>query len=200
MVLDALAVITAVFVANTLCRRLIPDSAATLAPSTLFSWAACFGSLFVYLLERHNGYQPWTSLLAIRETERILRVTLQVFSAAVVCAYFFAARISAMSLVAILLLAPAFVILEKWESHRLLSKLCSRKRAVIVGTGNEAHHIFTALVRSPKFGVEPVAFVNQAGTSPLATISEWGYHHEHSAPVLSARYLRHCCDNSGPGS
>ncbi len=183
--LDMLAVISAVFVANAFCRRWTPDSAVSFAPSTLFWCAACFGLLFVYLLERHNGYQPWTSLLAIRETERILRVTLQAFLMAVVCAYLFAAQIPSTALIAILLLAPVFVILEKWESHRLLSRLRRNKRAVIVGTGNEARHIFTSLVRSPKFGVEPVAFVNQAGTSSLTTISELGYHHEHSVPVLS---------------
>ena len=184
--LDLLAIISAVFVANAFCRRWTPEAAVPFAPSTLFLGATCFGLLFVYLLERHNGYQPWSSLLAIRETERILRVTLQAFLMAVVVAYVFAAQIPSTALVATLLLAPAFVVLEKWESHRLLSRLRRKKRAVIVGTGNEARHIFTALVRSPKFGVDPIAFVSQPGSTSLATIAELGYHHKRSAPVLSS--------------
>ena len=182
---DLLAVVSSVFVADVLCRRLAPDSAVQLAPSTLMVWAASFGLLFVYLLDRHNGYQPWLSLLAIRDTERILRVTVQALLVAVVCAYAFSARIPAKSLVAVLLLVPGFVILAKWESHRLLSRLSRNKRAVIVGTGNEARHVFTALARSPKFGVEPIAFIEQTGTGSRATISEWDYHHEHTVPVLS---------------
>jgi exopolysaccharide biosynthesis polyprenyl glycosylphosphotransferase len=186
--LDVSAIIVAVFVAYSLCNRLAPEQAVFYAPSTLFLCATSYGLLFVYLLERHDGYGPWVSLLAIRETERILRVTLQAFAIALVGAYLLAATIPTVALLAVLLLAPLFVILEKWESHRLLLRLRRRglkRRAVIVGTGNEARHIYTALVRSPKFGVEPVAFVNETAACAPGSIAEFGYHHEHSAPVLS---------------
>ena len=35
-----------------------------------------FALLIVLLLEKHGDYQPWLSLLAVRETERLLRVTI----------------------------------------------------------------------------------------------------------------------------
>ena len=62
-------------------------------------------------------------------------------------------------------LVPLFVTFEKWETHQLLQRLRSKgygtRRAVILGTDGAARRIYTALVRSPKFGVEPVAFVRK---------------------------------------
>ena len=41
--------------------------------------ATAFALLFVILLERHGGYRPYVSLLAVRDTERVLRVTVESF-------------------------------------------------------------------------------------------------------------------------
>src|SRR5215469_3562700 len=86
---DFLAVVAAVYAASTLYRFFEPQRAGLLGWSAVL-WAAAFALLFVFLLERHGGYRRSVSLLAIRETERILRVTLHGLLLAVLAAYFFA--------------------------------------------------------------------------------------------------------------
>jgi exopolysaccharide biosynthesis polyprenyl glycosylphosphotransferase len=140
-------------------------------------------------MERHGGYRPCVSLLAIRETERILRVTLQAFAIALIAAYFSQLSLSRLALALVLVLVPFFVTLEKWEMHRVLCRLRSRghgnRRAVILGTGPADRRIYSTLVRSPKFGVEPVAFVEQNSAQAPTEIYECAYHRQHSARVLS---------------
>ena len=187
--LDVSAVIAAVFVANAAYTLLEPDRAVYHSTSTIWLCAGSFALLFVFLFDRHGGYLPCVSLLAIRETERILRVTLQAFSIALIAAYFLTVSPSRLAIGLVLALVPLFVTLEKWESHRLLRRLRSKgygtRRAVILGTGSAARRIYTALIRSPKFGVEPVAFIDEnAGRAP-AEIHECAYRREHSARVIS---------------
>ena len=186
--LDIIAVIAGVFAANGVYRWLERDRAVAYAPSTILFCAASFGLLFVFLLDRHGGYLPCVSLLAIRETERILRVTLQAFAVALATVYFSLASLSRLALGLVLTLVPLFVSLEKWETHRLLCRLRSKgygaRRAIILGTGSAARRIFTALVRSPKFGVQPVAFVEENADTSLREIYECGYHRKHSARVV----------------
>ncbi len=188
-VVDVSAVIAAVLVADAVYRAFEPNSAVSYPPYSVFLCASGLALLFVFLLERHGGYRPCVSLLAIRETERILRVTLQSLAIAMIAAYFSLAHISAPALGLILVLVPLFVIFEKWEIRHLLRKLQGNghgtRRAVILGTGNAARRIYTALIRSPWFGVEPVAFVEENHESPSGEIFECAYRREHSAPVLS---------------
>jgi exopolysaccharide biosynthesis polyprenyl glycosylphosphotransferase len=187
--LDVSAVIAAVFVADAAYTLLEPDRAVYYSSSTIWLCAGSFAVLFVFLFDRHGGYLPCVSLLAIRETERILRVTLQAFSVALVAAYFVLVSPSRLALGLVLALVPLFVTLEKWESHRLLRRLRSKgygtRRAVILGTGSAARRIYTALVGSPKFGVEPVAFVDECAGEAPTEIYECAYHREHSARVIS---------------
>ena len=184
---DLSAVVTAIFVANAAYSRL--DGTAPYAFPTMWLSASTFGLLFVFLLDRHGGYRPCVSLLAIRETERILRVTLQAFSIALIAAYFFKATPSRLALGLVVALVPLFVTFEKWETHQLLQRLRSKgygtRRAVILGTDGAARRIYTALVRSPKFGVEPVAFGKENVAGAPEEIFERAYHREHSAHVLS---------------
>jgi exopolysaccharide biosynthesis polyprenyl glycosylphosphotransferase len=186
--LDLAAVLSAVLFADVLYRALDPARAAACAPSTVFLCAAGFALLFVFLLDRYGGYRPCLSLLAIRETERILRVTLQAFLLALLAAYFCAVPVSRLAFSLALVTVPLFLTLEKWEMHKLLRILRGKgfgtRRAVILGTGPAARRIYSALVRSPKFGVDPVAFVDDDPQAGTTEIYEPSYRGKHSARVM----------------
>jgi exopolysaccharide biosynthesis polyprenyl glycosylphosphotransferase len=187
--LDLSTVVTAVFVADAAYSRIAPDGTAPYATSTMWICASTFALLFVFLFDRHGGYRPCVSLLAIRETERILRVTLQAFAIALIAAYFFRVTPSRLALGLVAALVPLFVTFEKWETHQLLQRLRSKgygtRRALILGTDGAARRIYTALVRSPKFGVEPVAFIQESAADAPEEIFECAYHREHSAHVFT---------------
>jgi len=183
---DAVVVAAAVYTAETLhlaFRRRLPVWQSS---SARFFCAAGFALLFIFLLERHGGYRPCLSLLGIRETERVLRVTLQTFLVALVTASLCRVSVSRISVGVALVLAPLSVIWEKWELQKLLRSLRSKgfgtRRAVILGTGSTARRIYTALITSPKLGIEPVAFVEEGAT--CAEIYECSYRREHAAKVL----------------
>jgi len=185
--LDFFAVLGAVYVAHALYQALEPQRVTAYTPSTILFCAAAFALLFVFLLERHGGYRPSMSLLAIRETERILRVTLQAFLLALLAAYLCAAPVSRLAFSLALVTVPLFLTLEKWELHNFLRMLRGKgygsRRAVILGTGPAARRIYSALVRSPKFGINPVACLDDP-QSGLTEIYESSYQQKHSARVL----------------
>jgi exopolysaccharide biosynthesis polyprenyl glycosylphosphotransferase len=189
--LDVGALMASMYAADLFYRILEPQPAISHSPATTLVYAACFALLFVFLLERHGGYRPCVSLLAIRDTERILRVTLQTVAAAVVATYVLRGAVAPLAFGFLLVLAPLLVTLEKWETHYLLRVLRRRghgtRRAVILGTGMAARRIYTALVRSPKFGVEPVAFVDESGNDTPSQIFECAYERKHSATVIHRR-------------
>ncbi|HLI62396.1 MAG TPA: sugar transferase [Terriglobales bacterium] len=186
--LDFAAVLGAVYAALALRRAMEPGQAVGYSSSAVFLWAAGFALLFVFLLERYGGYRPSVSLLAIRETERILRVTIQAFLIALLAAYFCRVHLPRLAFSLALVTVPLFLTLEKWETHRLLRRLRSKgygsQRAVILGTGPEARRIYSALLRSPKFGLDPVAFVEDGESDGTTEIYESSYQRKHSAKVL----------------
>lgn len=187
-ILDFLTIAAAVYLSLGLYQMLQPNRVSRYGGSAVFLWVSFFALVFVFLMERHGGYRPSVSLLAIRETERILRVTLQAFLLAALGVYFCAAHVSRLAFCLTLVTVPLFLTLEKWEASRLLlrfGKAYGSQRAVILGTGPEGRRVFSALLRSPKFGVDPIAFIDNDPHSGVTEIYESGYHSRHSAEVLS---------------
>lgn len=186
--LDFAAVLGAVYAAIALRGTVEPRQALGYSSSDVFFWAAGFALLFVFLLERYGGYRPSVSLLAIRETERILRVTLQAFLLTLLAAYLCGTRLPRLAFFFALATVPLSLTLEKWEMQRMLRRLRSKgygaQRTIILGAGPEARHIYSALLRSPKFGLDPVAFVDDGAGDGTTEIYESSYQRKHSAKVL----------------
>lgn len=186
---DAITVMAAIYLAEVFHLKFGHQPPPWQTPSARLFSAAAFALLFVFLLERHGGYRPCLSLLGIRETERVLRVTLQAFLVALVTASLLRIPVSRISVAIALLLSPLLLILEKWELQKLLRSLRGKgygtRRAVILGTGSTARRLYTALITSPKLGIEPVAFVEEGSSTESTEIYECSYRRRHSAKVLS---------------
>ena len=187
--LTSLAIIAAVYCAYALYRLLGAGSQVQYPASAVLLSAASFALLFVILLERHGGYRPYVSLLAVRETERVLRVTLESFLLALLVAYFTTEHISRLVVVLALVTVPVFVTLGKWELRNgpalLRAKGYGTRKAVIVGAGPLGRRIYSALVRSPKFGLDPVAFVDDDPQMQGLEIYESSYQRKRAAKVLA---------------
>ena len=169
-------------------RRLGWGAQAQYPASPVVLPAAGFALLFVILLERHGGYRPYVGLLAVRETERILRVTVESFLLALLAAYFSGALIPRLAVLLAAVTVPVVVILAKWETRHALHFLRARgygaRRAVIVGAGTPGRRIFSALARSPRFGLEPVAFVDDDPQLQGVEIYESSYQRKRAARVI----------------
>ncbi len=185
---DILAIITAVYCAYGLYRLTGAGSRVQYPLSAVLLAASFFALLFVILLERHGGYRPYVSLLAIRDTERVLRVTVESFLLALLVAYFTTGQVSRLIVVLALVTVPLFVTLGKLELHNVLRLLRSKgfgtRKAVIVGAGTLGRRIYSALDRSPKFGLDPVAFVDDNPRTQGLEIYESSYQRKRPAKVL----------------
>jgi exopolysaccharide biosynthesis polyprenyl glycosylphosphotransferase len=131
--------------------------------------ALILACVLVAMLARSGAYRSSAGLLRIRETARVLEASF--FSAILLlpCAVSYSAKASPWLLAAELPLVTAVLILEKHAIHALFERLRRKgigsRRVVICGSGSSAQMLYSALTRSPKLGLWPVAVVDDAGTS-----------------------------------
>jgi exopolysaccharide biosynthesis polyprenyl glycosylphosphotransferase len=186
--LDFLAVTAAVYSAYALYRVSGADRQARYPASSVLVAAMAFGLLFVILLERRGGYRACQSLLAVRETERVMRVTLESLLITLLLAYLSAMPLSRLVIAFAAIAVPIFVTLEKLETHHgmraLRRKGFGARRAIILGAGTLGRRVYSALIRSPKFGLDPVAFVDDDPQKCGLELYESSYHHNRPARVM----------------
>ncbi len=194
--LDFCAVVAAVLLAATVQGWWRGSSRSSTEAVTVA--ASGFGVLMVLLLEKRGDYRPCLSLLAVRETERLLRATLTGFLLGLPLLVAVTKTVPRTTVVLAVMLVPLTLAVEKSLTHRILQALRRpagvMRKAVIVGTGTLGRRIFSALVRSPKLGMDPVAFVEITGPADEAVIFESSYRRNRQARVLTepvtARLLR----------
>ena len=187
--MDFCAVVAAVWLAHWIAAACRGTASSHDARQSVLAAAAAFGVLMVLLLERNGHYRTCLSLLAVRETERLLRATMFGILLAVPAVVAVAKTVPRLEVALAALLVPAFLGLEKWQAQVLIRTIGrpagSLRKAVIVGVGPLGRRIFSALGRSPKLGINPVAFVEASGTIEEPVIFESWYRREHRAPVLA---------------
>jgi exopolysaccharide biosynthesis polyprenyl glycosylphosphotransferase len=148
-----------------------------------------FAVTYVWLLDYEGGYELVNSLLRIRETERILRVATQTFAIAFSVTFFFPYCVSRWVVVLATLLVPLLLVAEKQLFIGFIRYLHSRgygiKRVLVYGAGSTGRRVFSALVSSPKVGLNPVAFVDDNPGRAGHRVFQYGYKHEQSAPVIA---------------
>src|SRR5262249_33100499 len=143
-------------------------------PLHLLGFFVGFSVIFVALLEAKGGYRQWSSLLRVKETETILRASgisfLVAFTISILSNYFVSRWLLALAFVVV----PLTLSLEKHFMFRLARAWHSRgygvQRAVIYGAGSTGKRVFTALVGSPKLGLDPVYFVDEDPSLQNTTI------------------------------
>jgi exopolysaccharide biosynthesis polyprenyl glycosylphosphotransferase len=84
---------------------------------------------------------------------------------------------------------PLLVIVEKQFVFVLIRNLHSRglglQNVLVYGAGLTGRRVFSAIVRSPKLGLNPVAIIDDDETLAGQEVYEYGYKRERSAPVIA---------------
>ena len=87
-----------------------------------------------------------------------------------------------------LVMVPSLLVLEKWQAQMAIQRMrgwvATTRKAVILGTGTLGRSIFSTLVRSPKFGLDPVAFIETDSNIMEPVIYEASYQRKRQARVL----------------
>lgn len=145
--------------------------------------------LYVILLDRDGAYRSGSSLLRIKETERALRVSAQAFLLALPVTFFSQYQFSRWVFLISLLCVPVLLVTEKQLFAVALRALRARgigtQRVLIYGAGSSGRRVFSALVRSPKLGLNPIALVDDNPDLAGKEIFADAYRREYSALVLS---------------
>jgi exopolysaccharide biosynthesis polyprenyl glycosylphosphotransferase len=155
---------------------------------TVFAAAFGFAIVMVLMLDRAGAYSRGNSLLRVRETEQVLRVSAQAFLVALAISFSSGFLFSRWLLVFCFTLVPLALFAEKTCMYLLVSALHARglgnERVLIYGAGNTGRRVFSTLRRSPRLGFEPVLFIDDDPDKVGTTIFEMGYERRRCAPVM----------------
>jgi exopolysaccharide biosynthesis polyprenyl glycosylphosphotransferase len=161
--------------------------------------ALALALLFVLLLDRAGAYSPANSLMRIRETERILRVTLTAFGLVFPVTFFEAHLISRYVVLGTMVAVPIMLVYEKQLVFQVIRNLHSRgygiQNVLIYGAGLTGRSAFSSLMRSPKLGLRPTLIVDDNPALEGQAVHAYGYRREHSIRVqagfITREMLRH---------
>lgn len=162
--------------------------------AVVFGFSAMFAVVLVLMLDRVGAYSRGTSLLRVRETERVLRVSVQAL-AFILCVSFFTSFLFSRWLLLIALgLVPLFLFFQRYLVYVLVQHLHAKgygiERVLIYGSGSTGRRVYSVLRRSPKLGLEPVAFVDDNAAKVGCAIFELGYENRRSASVMRGPLTR----------
>ena len=188
-VTDLAALMAASFLSYFVYRSLGIGKGLHYSVETISTAAFAFAVVFVLMLDHDGAYKRSNSLLRIRETERILRVTIQAFGIVLPASFFFSFLFSRWVVILAIVLVPLILIIEKQIVFLVIRYLHSRgfgvQNVVVYGAGFTGRSVFSALVRSPKLGLRPVAIVDDNQEIAGQDIYASSYRHEVSAPVIA---------------
>jgi exopolysaccharide biosynthesis polyprenyl glycosylphosphotransferase len=157
--------------------------------------SATFAAVIVLMLDRVGAYSHGTSLLRVRETEHVLRVSMQALGFILCVSFFTSFLFSRWLLIIALCLVPLFLFLQKHAVYTLVQHLHAKgygiERVLIYGSGSTGRRVYSVLRRSLKLGLEPVAFVDDNVAKVGCDIPELGYENRRSASVLRGPITRH---------
>lgn len=197
---DGMTIVVTLLFAYGIYRWLAVGQRITYSLGRVTGAACLFALLVIGLLDRAGAYQSGNSLLRVRETERILRASIQASLFAFALSYFTKYLLSRGVLAIAFVAVPLLLVIEKQLIYGLVRMLHSRgygvRKVIIYGAGMIGQRLFSALVRSPKLGLDPVAFVDDDPKLEDSRIFESSYRRRRYAPVLrgplSAKLIRKC--------
>jgi exopolysaccharide biosynthesis polyprenyl glycosylphosphotransferase len=186
---DLAAVSTAALLAHYAYELLGIGKHLQFPPRVIMGTSFAFAVLFVLMLDQAGAYQEGNSLLRIRETERILRMSVQAFSLVFLVAFFFNYPLSRWVIALGILFVPLLLVIEKQLIFVVIRHLHSRgygvQNVLIYGAGYTGRQVFSTLMHSPKLGLTPVAIVDDDEQLAGQTVYEYGYKRERSAPIVA---------------
>lgn len=157
-------------------------------PSVLLA-SITLAVIFVILMERDGAYESANSLLRIRETERTLRIAFVSFGLFFFSTILMAQLISRVIICFAFFAVPLAITAQKQLFYRAVRNLHARghgiQNVLIYGAGETGKRLFSALTRSPKLGLRPIAIVDDNPGLAGQVVHESGYHRKNSLPILS---------------
>jgi exopolysaccharide biosynthesis polyprenyl glycosylphosphotransferase len=189
IVVDSIAVFSAILLAYLLYCELHLAKVYRLRISAVEVVALLAALFFVTALKANGGYTRATSLLRVRETERVIAVSSQLCFLAFAVSFLTAASIPRLFVLIAAIVIPGVVLAEKHLIYSFVYALNSRghaaRRTVIYGAGLSGVRTLSLLTRSPKLGFDPVAVVDDDNGLAGQKIFAHGYSRSRYVEVMT---------------
>lgn len=147
-----------------------------------------YSLLLVLLAKAYYVYDYTPSLLQIRDTANVIRISVFSLIAVAVSIFYSHLVVPRLLLTAAWVFVTVILICQKHFTRNLLSKLTSAstemRRAIIYGAGPDARRLYSCLNNSKHLGVTPVAFVGRAAGNQKRAIYQHDYRYREFAPVV----------------
>jgi exopolysaccharide biosynthesis polyprenyl glycosylphosphotransferase len=179
---DFLTVAAAVFVADslTLLRHAGGWIGASMRETITISLLVAL--VIVLLLKSDGSYRGVVSMLRIRDTERAIRIPVQVFL--VLLSFSLLSRLIFFrgAIIGSLLVVPILLVIEKQLVAFSTGRRTGR-RVAIYGAGRGGRRIASTLLNSPSLGLRPAVMIDDDSERAGEWICTLGYRPHHSVPV-----------------
>jgi exopolysaccharide biosynthesis polyprenyl glycosylphosphotransferase len=148
---------------------------------------AALGFTVIFLSWREGAYRSSYGLLRIRETGRAMRVSAQALFLVIAFRLLLGAGVSWLQSLVALFAIPSLMILENHFLSLVVvglpRSLKGSDRAVIYGAGEAGRMTLSALLQSPRLGLDPVAVIDKSSARGGRSLLEMGYRGRRSIPV-----------------
>lgn len=191
---DLIAIISAIWVADVLYELSGVGLHLHYRSGNVFGVSLTFAIVFVFMLARDGAYGRGNSLMGVRETERVLRVSVQMFALLLFVVFSTGHLFSRAVFLLSVALVPLFLVIEKQIFLLFIRQLHSlgygRQKVLLYGAGFTGRRVFSSLVRSPKLGFNPVAVVDDDRSLAGKRIFDSGYRRDCSLEIISGPITR----------
>lgn len=200
MVLDYASIVAGT-VAGTLVAELFRDHSYRRPGSLILVVSLNYGIIFFVCALARSLYSRSHSLLKVRDTAEILRVSTYSLLLYLLEMYFRKVETGRLLLWFSWIFMTAILIAQRHLTRELLvgwqSRLTAKRRLVIFGIGRDARRLYSYLLNSPELCLEPVAFVDEGNLSKDRVIYSLDYRHTSCAPVMGRRFTQEAIDELG---
>ncbi|HYG98450.1 MAG TPA: sugar transferase [Terriglobales bacterium] len=200
VIADALTVMFAAALSYFLYHGLGLGRHVIYSSGTVFVAATVFAGLQVLLLDREGAYRLGSSLLRIRETERVLRASVIGFLLVSPVPSLTGHLVSRWVIILAFFFVPALLIVQKHTMYLIVCALHNRgygiRRVLIYGAGYTGRRVFSALARSTKLGLEPVIVLDDDPGKCGEEVFDLSYSHERCLTISRGPLTRKLLDRN----
>jgi len=187
VVTDSLLLIFGTMVGGSLGHLLQISHTFALSTRHLFIGSLIYTGIVLCFLQSDNAYPRVCSLLHVKETETVLRVSIKAIMVSVLLCIAARYPVPRMAMLGAWIFGTGFLaigrvwVLESVRQH--LAPTLPQRRSLIYGAKRTARRFFTGALHSPMLGIEPVGFVGSANETGDSIFS-YDYFQRDSRPIF----------------
>jgi exopolysaccharide biosynthesis polyprenyl glycosylphosphotransferase len=158
-----------------------------LSTQSLVLGSVIYTALVLCLLQSDNAYPRVSSLLHVKETETVLRVSIKAIMISLVVCIIARYPVPRMAMLGGWVVGTAFLAIGRvWVLEKVRQRIAGslpRRRSLIYGSRRTARRFFTGALHSPMLGIDPVGFIGSESERGNAIYS-YDYFQRDSRPIF----------------